>query len=344
VRGGDRAEADAGEGLLVLPEPDAYPALAERAVSSRRPLLTGAPPEAFADRLALVRDALGALVRPDLRGLLVLRLDDPGSAQRRYLSWWRHDDVPAEAWDALWSTLRGFGRVSIFCCPGWVEEDGTVVDARLRNPGEWASLDAGVAAGVADLECHGYTHLHPDTRAWAAAPDRDSTGWFREFWAPWEDEEPAIERQEAIIERWQKACGPGTALAPPGDVWWTNTVRAARRRGLAFLASYGGVCRLQLPVPTWASGIASPYLDEVDPGVLADGLPGVACWHDRDLVVHGPSWVAEQLATWRDAGAVRAISFADLARAYAQPVEAVLAGGEVEVLSAPEFPLLVERA
>ena len=337
------AENDSGEGLLLLPDPDAHADLAARAQASGRPLLTGAPPAGTAARLAAVRDALGALVRPDMRGVLVLRLDDPGAAVREHLDGWRHPPVPDATWDAMWDDLRGFGRVSLFCCPAWVEADGTVVDSRTRNPAEWAAVDRGVAEGLADLECHGFTHLHPDLDRWAAAPDRSSNpAWFRELWPPEEPAEPPADEQAGIIARWQAACGPCSTLVAPGEGWGTATLAAARARGLALFCSWG-ICRLDLPAPAWSRGIGSPYLDEADPSFLAEGLPAVGYWHDRDMALHGPGWVREHLGRWRDAGVTRAWAFADLARVYATPVEAWLDGGEVRVERAPDVPLLIER-
>src|SRR5437660_9993842 len=71
------AAGDGGTGLLIVPDPDSHAVAVDRALDRRRPLLLGAPPETPAARLAAVRDALGALVRPDLGGVLVLRLADP---------------------------------------------------------------------------------------------------------------------------------------------------------------------------------------------------------------------------------------------------------------------------
>jgi hypothetical protein len=344
VRGLCDAGGDDGEGLLVVPEPDAWPDLVAQAQAARRPLLLGAPPDGANVLLAAVRDALGALVRPDLRGVLLLRLDDPGAAGRRWLDWWAHDDVAPAAWDALWRELDGFGRASVFCCPGWVCEDGRVVDSRTQNPKEWAALDAGVRAGVADLECHGYTHMHPDTAAWGAAADRcTSADWYREFWPPRAPVEPSVEAQTAILDAWAAACGAATSLVAPGEAWGVRTLAAARSRGYALFNSWG-ICRLQEPVPTWSVGIGSPYLDEADPAWLADGLPAVGYWHDRDMALHGPGWVGAQLSAWRDCGARRAWAFADLARAYAVPVDVALVDGEVVVRRAPrDVPLLLER-
>lgn len=335
---------DDGEGLLIVPEPDAQAGVVERATASGRPLLLGPPPDGAPARLAAVREALGALVRPDLGGLLVLRLDDPGASVREHLGWWRHGPVPGETWEALWRDLDGFGRVSLFCCPAWVEADGSVVDSRERNPREWAAVDEGVRRGAADLECHGFTHLHPDLDRWLADPARhEDERWYREMWPPNEPAEPPAERQAEIVARWQAACGPGTTLVAPGEAWGANTLRAARARGLRLFNSWG-VCRLDAPAPAWSRGVGSPYLDEADPGWFDAGLPVVGYWHDRDMALHGPGWCTEHLGRWRDAGARRAWAFADLARAY-EPVVAYLRGGEVEVVRAPSgVPLLVERA
>jgi hypothetical protein len=345
VRAIDRPEDDDGRGLLLVPEPDAFADEVERAAGAGRPVLTGPPPDGAPQRLAAVRDALGALVRPDLRGVLVLRLDDPGASVRRLLRPWRHDDVAPGAWEAMWSYLRAWdGRVSLFCCPGWVEPDGTVRESREVVPGEWAELDAAVAGGLADLECHGFTHVDPDLGEWLRAPDRlDEPGWFRELWPPLRAEQPSWEEQAERIAQWQARCGDATTLVAPGEGWGDQTLEAARRRGLRLFCSWG-ICRLDFPVPTWSRGVGSPYLDEADPRWFASGLPVVGYWHDRDMAVHGPEWVPRWLDRWREAGARRLWAFADLARVLATPVEARLEDdGEIRVLRAPAAPLLEER-
>jgi len=342
VRATAEPAEDDGAGVLLLPDPDAFPELAERAVASNRPLLTGPPPATAPARLTAVRDALGALVRLELTGALVLRLDDPGAAVRRHLRGWAHPEVADSTWEALWDALRPLGRMSLFCCPGWVDADGTERSSREVNPQEWAALDRAVANGLADLECHGYTHLDPNIEEWLEAPDRfDDPYWFRELWPPRRAQEPAWQQQAERIARWQQACGPGTALVAPGEGWGLGTLKAATSRGLKLFCSWG-ICRLDMPVPTWSRGVGSPYLDEADTSWFETGLPVVGYWHDRDMVVNGPNWAPEQLERWRDAGARRAYAFADLARAYATPIDAVLNDGRVEVRSKPDFPLLVE--
>jgi len=336
--------ADDGDGLLLLPDPEAWPSQAQQAADSGRPLVIGPPPEVHADRLRVIREALGALVRPDLDGVLVLRLDDPGASLREHLDGWRHPPVAQSAWDALWGTLSGFGRVSVFCCPGWVERDGLLVDSRSRDRDTWQALERGVAAGVADLECHGHTHLHPNRDAWLAAPDRfTNPDWYRELWPPLEPAEPDWRDQARIIGRWQSACGQGTALVAPGEGWGAGTLRAARERGLKLVNSWG-ICRLDFPTPTWSRGVGSPYLDEAGPEWFTAGLPVIGYWHERDMAVGGPAWAPEHLERWRDAGARRAWAFADLARSYETPIEAYLENGEVRVVRAPAVPLITEVA
>lgn len=326
-------------GAVIVADPSSW----DGAGGDGRTVITEPPPERPSEALRVLADAMGALVRPDLRGVLVPRLDDPGAAAKRYLRSWQHDDVSPRAWNALWDALDGFGTASVFCCPGWVELDGRVLASRDASPDEWKALDDGVERGVAELECHGFTHLHPDTRRWANAPDRhDNVGWFRELHSPIDDVEPSVAAQEQILRAWQDACGPGTALVAPGEAWGVNTIAAARRRGFELLSSWG-LCRLQLDVPTWTHHINAPYLDEPPAEQFAEGLPVVGYWHDRDMAVHGPAWAPEWLGAWRDAGATRAWSFARLARAYAKPVDAALVDGEVVVRSAPPDGVLIER-
>jgi hypothetical protein len=328
--------ADDDEGLLVVPDPTAFPNHIDRAMAMRRPVLTGRAPEKLDDVLRAVTEALGGLVRPDLRGVLVLRLDDPGSSQRRHLRPWSHPDVAAAVWDALWRDVRGFGRVSVFCCPGWVDEDGTVRRSRDASPHEWQHLDDGVAQGLADLECHGFTHIHHDRRAWVAAADRfDSDTWYRELGRG------DIDDQSAVVAAWQAECGLGTTVVPPGEMWDVATVVAAKRQGFSLFNSWT-VCRLDLDVPVWATQILSPYLDQADSKWTAAELPVVGYWHDRDMAVHGPDWVGTQLAAWREAGITRAMAFADLARAW-QPIDAVWRDGEIEVRSAPAVRLRIDH-
>ena len=318
----------------MLPDPDAV----DVPIAAGRPVLTGAPPPDPQERLRLLVETLGALVIPDLRGTLVLRLDDPGAAVKRHLREWAHADLPTAAWNELWAALDG-GRISVFCCPGWVDADGRVRDSRVASPTEWAALHEGVRRGVVDLECHGFTHMDPDTTAWAGATDRfTEVGWYRELWPPRLPAEPAVAEQAARLRRWQDALDqPGTALVAPGEAWGAATVAAARDCGFRLFNSWG-ICRLDTGTPVWSRGVGSPYLDEADRHWTQSDLPTVGYFHDRDLAVNEPDWVRTHLGNWRDCGVARIVAFADLAHAY-EPIDAALLDGEVVVASAPAVPL-----
>lgn len=307
-------------------------------------IIVGAPPATAEQTVELLVENLGALVLPDLRNVLVLRLDDPGAAVKEHLSSWAHAPVGAEGWSALWEAVDGFGRLSVFCCPGYVRDDGSVVSSRDVLPEEWASLDEGVRRGLTDFECHGYTHMHPDTERWSRAGDRSNDeDWFRELWPPKQPDEPQVHEQEQRLRAWQAATGhDGTSLVAPGERWGLNTLAAARNCGFRLFNSWG-ICFLDRDVPTWSVGIGSPYLDAPDPALFAEGLPQVGYWHDRDMAVNGPTWIGEQLSAWRDCGVTRTMSFADLAAAY-EPIDAALVDGQVLVRSAPDVRLRVIRS
>jgi len=340
-RAGADPAADDDAGLLIVPDPDHY----HPPIRTGRPVLYGAPPDEVPERLRLISDALGALVVPDLRGVLVLRLDDPGASQKRHLRGWAHPDVHPVTWQALWDDLRSLGaRASVFCCPGWVTEDGRVSDSRLESPGEWEALDAGRRQGLVDLECHGFTHMDPDLDAWRQAYDRgDSEGWYRELWPPRHPSEPSVEEQGTILARWKQACGPGTTVVAPGEAWGLNSLAASKQQGFLLFNSWG-LCRLDLAVPTWTADIGSPYLDRVDPSWPEREVPTIAYWHDRDMALNGPTWFAENMDAWRDCGMSRFWAFADLARALTDPVDAALVAGEVVIRHSPATPLRIERA
>lgn len=324
-------------GIVVAPDPDAEGVAGEN-------VITGGPPPTGEATLRLLAAALGAVVVPDLRGVLVLRLDDPGAAVKVHLRSWAHPAVSAEAWAALWTAAGTAGRLSVFCCSGWVDDDGTVLDSRAASPEEWGHLDEGVARGIASLECHGWTHMHPDAAAWAGATDRhDEVAWFRELWPPTVTAEPSVDAQAERLRLWQETVGAtGTTLVAPGEAWGLNTLAAARRRRLRLFNSWA-ICFLDSAMPTWSTGVGSPYLDQAAPEWYADCLPQVGYWHDRDMAIHGPSWVPDQLAAWRDCGVKALWSFADLVDAYG-PIDAALVDGDVVVRSAPEVPLRVIRA
>jgi hypothetical protein len=175
-------------------------------------------------------------------------------------------------------------------------------------------------AGAGDIELHGYTHLNPDSGAWAAAPDRyDDESWYRELGcraadalaARGGDEHPLALALKAFERHFRAR---PTTLICPGDQWTTTALERALELDLRLVASYymairdrGRFC--------WATHVCAPYLDEADAEWFAAGLPVVGYFHDREPALEGVAWICRWLDAWQAAGARRLIDFRELASA-----------------------------
>jgi len=63
----------------------------------------------------------------------------------------------------------------------------------------------------------------------------------------------------------------------------------------------------------WTQHVVAPYLDQAEASWFEAGLPVVGYFHDRDLAVHGVSWIGKCLDRWQAAGARRLLDFRELA-------------------------------
>ena len=152
----------------------------------------------------------------DLAGSLILRMDDPGSAENVYhqamcvtssvkligprllptygdvMAACRLATFPAgsTSGDVTRGRVKVAGRVprrvpgQVYPSPLVQYQDltgyapGTLYDYEA----EFRGIQALRAAGLGDVELHGYTHMHPDSASWAKAPDRyEATSWYREL-------------------------------------------------------------------------------------------------------------------------------------------------------------------
>ena len=153
---------------------------------------------------SLVLD-LGFVVTPkvDYAHALTLELDDWGTSDKGFLSYW-HDQEPDET--ALERDLIGPLRRHHFTAS--VEVNSGFVDRpskRILSPWQqkfqdsygflqdYAStrrgLIAGADAGILDIESHGWSHMQPDLEStpgpwWTANPAGEGSvlGWYAEFW------------------------------------------------------------------------------------------------------------------------------------------------------------------
>jgi hypothetical protein len=291
-------------------------------------------------RNLLIRGTGDPVAWLDFEGTLVLRMDDPGGAQNIYSKSWYYPKLRETAWQEIGSDLKKReGRLSIGYVAGWVD-DGDVergslkVDSKPvdRIPGavhpsplvtyqessgtihdyaaEFRGIQALRAAGLAEVELHGYTHIHPDRSAWLRAPDRyESVAWYRELGIPYTGPH-ALESGLAAFQKWFLV-RPSTLICP-GDQWTNAVLERAIELGFELVSSYYlGIrdsCRL-----LWVNHVCAPYLDTPDAAWFDAGLPVVGYFHDRELALEGSAWMSACLDAWQAAGANRFVDLRELA-------------------------------
>lgn len=299
-----------------------------------------------------------------LRGLVALRMDDPGASASVQLDGWSYEKLEPARWEEVGDILeRERARLTIGYTPGWVD-DGDPGRGELlvggepaeRVPGrvhpsssvlyagrsapsadcaaEFVAVRALAARGVAAIELHGYTHVHPDRERWARSPTAHTkVGWYRELGPEVTgslEALPAAARPLRLgFELFREQFGaPPTALLCPGNACGDTVVAEAFELGLESIAARCVALRAGAGF-RWRPEIEDRPLVHPATEALAGGAPLIASFHDRDLALHGPRWLAERLAEWRAAGARRFVDLAALAElAGAAPGYGAAADGE----------------
>ena len=318
----------------------------------------------------LVHAAREPVATLDFDNTLVLRMDDPGGAQNVHSRDWYHSKLSEPDWSDITARLAARdARVSIAYVGGWVD-DGDPMRGDLRvagaavervagqvlpsaqvcytdraghGPGtihdyesEFRGIEVLRHAARGDVELHGHTHMHPDTQAWAAAPDRyESTHWFRELGKPASatiaardaDQHPLAVGLQSLQRQFGAA---PTTLVSPGDEWTESALERALDLGIRLVDSYYLALRYEGHL-CWCQHVCAPYLDEAAPAWFAAGLPVVGYFHDRDLAMHGAAWLTACLDSWRDAGARRFIDFRELAGAVDRTLDFTVADGQAHL-------------
>lgn len=308
----------------------------------------------------LIWGSTGPIAWLDFEGSLILRMDDPGGAQNIYSRDWSYPKLSETQWAKVGADLRKRNaRLSIGYVAGWVD-DGNAARGALavnglipqRIPGrvypsplvkyqdhaghapgtlhdyesEYRGIQALRAAGLGEVELHGYTHMHPDSAAWARASDRDetwpATSWYRELGeaaqatiAARPSEQHPLALGVAAFQQYFDA--HPTTLICPGDQWTLDIPERALDLGLQIVSSYYLAVR-DSDRFCWAQHVCAPYLDTPDPAWFAAGLPVVGYFHDRELALEGVGWMSRWLNQWQDAGARRLMDFRELAAALSR--------------------------
>ena len=148
--------------------------------------------------------SLGYLVLPDLdySQRILLMFDDWGAADKSFLSYWRYQTVTEETMreNVIPALARRKAVISANVVTGFVDRKtqrvispwkqkftdsyGVLQDYTSTQRG----LKAAVAAGVLEIQSHGWTHMQPDLDSppgpwWTADLDGEASasGWYEEF-------------------------------------------------------------------------------------------------------------------------------------------------------------------
>jgi hypothetical protein len=147
-----------------------------------------------------------------LENMVVLRLDDPGSASNMYLEGFIYPEMTVKQWQMVEMTLaKHNAQMTIAYIPAWLDdgdpERGELwingIPIKKRIPGtiylssrvryyhhpthQWYDLEKQAdylaeRSSHLDFQFHGYTHMTPLVDEWLKAPDCYKTdGWHREF-------------------------------------------------------------------------------------------------------------------------------------------------------------------
>lgn len=206
---------------------------------------------------------LGYAILPneDYAHRVILELDDWGTADKGFLSYWRYLEPNEEAIrQYLIEPLEHHhGVVSAMVDTGYVDRQSK----RIVSPWtqrftdlyglhqDYAStrkgLQEAVAAGVLDIESHGWTHMEPDLESspgawWTAdlAGEGSVDGWYSEFQDRRRDKDvPAVAQlyhmKRSLMEIQQDFGLQPLELKPGGDAWsksrFNNTAALAARVG-----------------------------------------------------------------------------------------------------------------
>ena len=206
---------------------------------------------------------MGYVVLPDVdyAHRVIMELDDWGTADKGFLSYWRYLEPNQETIrkDLIEPLKQRHAIASAMLDTGYVDRRSKrIVSPWSQNfidsyglHQDYASTQKGlqeaVTAGVLDIESHGWTHMEPDLEStpgpwWTAdlAGEGSVDGWYSEFQDRRRDKDvPALAQmyhmKRSLIEIQQDFGVQPLELKPGGDAWtksrFNNTAALAARVG-----------------------------------------------------------------------------------------------------------------
>lgn len=266
--------------------------------------------------------SLGYIVLPnvDYSHRIEIEMDDWGTSDKGYLSYWRylepseetlreHLIVPLERHHAVASANVNTGyvdRKTKRILSPWAQQFTDLYGLHQDFASTQRGLKAAVAAGILEIQSHGWTHMQPDLDSppgpwWTAdlAGEASAGGWYTEFGDRRRGTEmPAIVQlfhMQRSFEYLQKDFGRRPLELRPGGGTWSQsyanqTALLAARAGFGiFQAEPSSFYYLDRDLVLDMNGIAAHAPVSYDQPVHAelwpphpDG-PVMAIFHDRDI-------------------------------------------------------------
>jgi peptidoglycan/xylan/chitin deacetylase (PgdA/CDA1 family) len=266
--------------------------------------------------------SLGYLVQPnvDYSRRIEIEMDDWGTSDKGYLSYWRylepseetlreHLIAPLAKHHAVASANVNTGyvdRKTKRILSPWAQEFTDSYGLHQNFASTQRGLKAAVAAGVLEIQSHGWTHMQPDLDSppgpwWTAdlAGEASAGGWYTEFGDRRRDTEiPSIVQffhMQRSFEYLKKDFGQRPLEMRPGGGTWSksyanHTALLAARAGFGiFQAEPSSYYYLDRDLVLDMKGIAAHVPLSHDQPIRAelwpphpDG-PVMAIFHDRDV-------------------------------------------------------------
>ena len=269
--------------------------------------------------------SLGYLVAPnvDYSHRIILELDDWGTADKGFLSYWRYLEPseqtirdglvkPLKQHHAVASAEVNTGyvdRESKRVVSPWVQKFTDLYGLHQDYASTHKALKDAAESGVLDIESHGWTHMEPDLDSppgpwWTAdlAGEGSIVGWYGEFGDQRRGEEiPAatqVYHMERSLAELQQDFGKEALELKPGNNSWSksqfnNTAGLAARVGFGLFhgdkATYYLGHELVLDMADVIPDFNTAYdlLDVLSPQRWPDHPDGplILGFHDRDIAL-----------------------------------------------------------
>ena len=268
---------------------------------------------------------VGYVVVPnvDYAHRIILELDDWGTADKGFLSYWRYLEpseetirrdliVPLQQHHAVASAEVDTGyvdRQSRRVVSPWTQKFGDLYGLNQDYASTRQGLKDAADAGVLDIESHGWTHMEPDLQSppgpwWTAdlGGEGSMVGWYAEFEDQRRGEEvPAVTQiyhMERSLAELQQDFGEQALELKPGNNSWSksqfnNTAGLAARVGFGLFhgdkATYYLDHELVLDMANVVPDFNTAYdlLDVLNPERWPDHTDGpvILGFHDRDVAL-----------------------------------------------------------